>query len=191
MIFKGKFHSVSRDVDGHLIVSFRSYEEKKALSELDAVKDEGTLIIEAGKPKIKRSLSANSFYWLLTGKLAGKMGISNTRCHNLMLRRYGSIETIDGEKLVVFIPDTEKAENDVLEADTYHLKPTSATKVFKDGNSRRMYLVMKGSSQYDTAEMHRLINGLIDECNQVGIPTATPEEVEEMMRVYGQKHNPN
>ena len=188
MNFKGKVHSISRDMDGNLVISFRAYDEKKALAELETVKAANTLSITASQPKVRRSLAANSYYWVLQGKLAGKLGISNARLHNLLLRRYGAVETVDGERLVVFIPDTETAENDVLEAETYHLKPTSAIKTFNDGHDRRMYVVLKGSSQYDTEEMSRLINGVVDECNQAGIPTATPDEISEMMRLYEKYH---
>lgn len=189
MKFKGKFHSVSRDVDGHLIVSFRSYEER-CLDDIGTIKDEGTLAVTADKPRLKRSISANAMYWSLTSKLASYLGISNNRMHNLLLRRYGAIETVDGEKLVVFVPDTDEGEETALEAETYHIKPTSATKMFKDGKNRRMYIVLKGSSQYDTKEMSRLINGVVYECNGVGIPTATQQEIEEMLKAYGEKHNP-
>ena len=188
MKFKGKFHGVSRDVDGHLIVSFRSYEEK-CLEQIDAIKDIGTLVVSALKPNVKRSLSANAMYWVLVGRLAAYMHVSNNRMHNLLLRRYGTVDTFDGERLVVFVPDTDDAENDVLEQEKFHLKPTSATKTFKDGKARRMYIVIKGSSEYDTKEMSRLIHGTIDDCNQCGIPTATPREIAEALARHGKKHN--
>lgn len=185
---KGRFTGMSRDLDGGLIVSFRVFEEKKVLRHLNEMKDEGTIQITAEPVKKTRSLSANAYYWALAGRLAAKLGISTSRMHNLLLRRYGATETIDGEELICFIPDTEKAEEAALEADTYHIKPTSATKLFKDGALRRMYKILKGSHEYDTKEMSVLINGVVDECNHVGIPTATPEEVREMMERYAKHH---
>lgn len=184
---KGRFHGISRDVDGELVLSFRVFEEKKVLHHLDEIKADGTIQITAEKVKTSRSLSANAFYWALCGQLAARLGISSSRMHNLLLRRYGALEAVDGEELICFIPDTEKAEETALEADTYHIKPTSATKTFKDGSVRRMYKVLKGSHTYTTKEMSTLINGIVDECNHAGIPTATPEEVKEMMQRY-EKH---
>lgn len=185
---KGIFKGLSRDLDGGLIVSFLAFEEKKVIGRLDDIKV-GTVEITVEPVKKKRSLSANALYWSLVGKMATKLNVSTSRVHNMLLRRYGAPETIDGEQLVCFIPDTEKAENEALEADTYHVKPTSATKVFKDGGTRRMYMILKGSHEYDTAEMSTLINGIIDECNHMGIPTASPEDVKEIMARY-EKHNP-
>ena len=176
-------------MDGGLILSFRVYEEKKALSRLEEIRDE-IVHIEVAKVKKTRSLSANALYWLFVGKLAANMRISTNRCHNLLLRRYGAFQTVDGEELICFVPDTEEAENMALEAETFHIKPTSATKVFKNGTTKRMYKVLKGSHEYNTKEMSVLINGIIDECNHVGIPTASPEEVKECMRLYA-KHHPD
>lgn len=186
---KGRFYGVSRDDDGGLIISFRVFEEKKVLHRLDEIKADGTIQITAEKVKTSRSLSANAFYWALCGQLAAKLGISSSRMHNLLLRRYGALEAVDGEELICFIPDTEKAEETALEADTYHIKPTSATKTFKDGSVRRMYKVLKGSHMYSAKEMSTLINGIVDECNHAGIPTATPEEVKEMMQRYEKHHS--
>lgn len=187
---KARFHGMSRDMDGGLVFSFRVFEEKKALSRLDEFKDKGTIQLAVDTVKTKRSLSANALYWLFIGRLAAKLQISTSRAHNIILRRYGAYETIDGEELICFVPDTDQAEEMALEADTYHIKPTSATKTFKDGSVRRMYKILKGSHQYTTQEMSTLINGLLDECNHVGIPTATPEEVREIMERYA-KHNPD
>lgn len=185
---KGQFKGLSRDLDGGLIISFRAFEEKKVIGRLEDIKT-GTVEVTVEPVKKKRSLSANAFYWQLVGQMAAKLNISTSRVHNILLRRYGAPETIDGDELVCFIPDTEKAENEALEADTYHVKPTSATKVFKDGGTRRMYKILKGSHDYTTAEMSVLINGLCDECNHMGIATATPAEVEEMIARY-EKHHP-
>lgn len=186
---KGRFQGISRDVDGGLVISFRVFEEKKVMHRLDEIKADGTIQITAEKVKTSRSLSANAFYWALCGQLAAKLGISSSRMHNLLLRRYGTLEAVDGEELICFIPDTEKAEETALEADTYHIKPTSATKTFKDGSVRRMYKILKGSHTYTTKEMSTLINGIVDECNHAGIPTATPEEVKEMMQRYEKHHS--
>ena len=183
----GKLSAVSRDMDGGLVLSFRCFEEKKVMRRMTEIKDK-PLWIEVTENEKKRSISANALYWSLAGKLAAYLRISSSRMHNLLLRRYGVAETIDGEELICFIPDTDEAEESVLEADTYHVRPTSAVKEFEDGTTRRMYKILKGSHNYSTKEMSHLINGLIDECNHVGIPTASPEEVEEVMRRYEKHH---
>lgn len=148
---------------------------------------EGTdLAITLAKWREQRSLSANAYYWVIIGKISEITGYSNAAVHNLLLRRYGVPENIDGELITTFIPDTDEAEKDVLEKEIYHLKPTSYTKQGKNGTFRA-YVLMKGSSDFDTKEMTRLIDGAIDEAKDLGIDTVSTEEVKRMMEDY-EKH---
>ena len=39
------------------------------------------------------------------------------------------------------------------------------------------YYVIKGSSEYDSAEMARFVEGIVNECRQLGIETLTPQEI--------------
>jgi hypothetical protein len=43
-----------------------------------------------------------------------------------------------------------------------------------------------GSSTYDTAQMSRLINNIIEECRQLGIETKSEEEVQSLLRQWGE-----
>lgn len=136
----------------------------------------------------KRSLDANRYYWSLVTKLAGINGISNARQHNLLLRDYGQVEIIGGQLVRMPIPDTEEAEIKTLEAEEYHIRPTSQVVSGKDGVTYRNYIMLRGSSTYDTAEMARLISGLITECKQMGIPDAeimTDNEKEQLRQKWG------
>ena len=45
--------------------------------------------------------------------------------------------------------------------------------------------MIKGSSDYDTAEMSQFIDGIISECKDQGIQTMTPNEIEEMKQKWG------
>jgi len=130
---------------------------------------------EANVKREHRSLNANSYYWVLAGKLAPVQNISTTRLHNMMIRDYGQREFIGDRVVNVFIPDTEGAEQKSLDAETYHIKPTSqVVKGF------RTYVLMRGSSTYDTKEMSILLDGMISECEQSGIETMTPDELERL-----------
>ena len=137
----------------------------------------------------KRSLDANAYYWVLAGKLARALKITNAAMHNILIRRYGVCEIVDGKMIYLVLPDTDEAENRALEAETYHIRPTAEVKAGKDGNYRT-YVMMRGSSAYNTAEMARLIEGAVSECRELGIETLTPEELERMMAAYEKKHSP-
>ena len=179
---KGTLTQVSRDWEtGKFQVTFQL--DQDISGQLEVLKQKA-LRITAKQWREKRSLDANSYYWVLIAKLAETMHISKPRAHNLMLRRYGQNLTIDGHGAYIRIPDTEKAEEMALEASEYHIRPTSQVVTGKDGVNYRTYIMLMGSRQYDTAEMSHLIDGLVDECKALGIETLPPDELARMMADY-------
>lgn len=167
---------------GKPVVSFEADGDTHSLlREIEELKAAERLTIKVGKFRKKRSLDANSYYWLLLGKLSKALKISLPYCHNLMLRRYGTLEDFDGQAVYWVIPDTDEASKKADEAETYHIKPTAQVREGKDGVMYRTYILLKGSHDYTTAEFSDLIEGLVDECKQVGIPTATPDEIANMI----------
>lgn len=126
-------------------------------------------VVEIKRHRKRRSLDQNAMYWSILGQLAKALRISDSRAHNLMLRRYGAVETIDGKTIKLVLPDTDEAAQRADEAESYHIKPTSQVKVGTDGINYRTYLLLKGSHDMDTAEMKRLIDGVMDEAKQMGL----------------------
>ena len=157
-------------------------------SGVERLREEDDLAVTLTKWREQRSLTANAYYWVLVGKISEITGYSNAAVHNLLLRRYGVPESIDGDLITTFVPDTDEAANDILQKEIYHLKPTSYTKTGKDGKAFRAYILLKGSSDFDSKEMARLIDGTIEEAKDLGIDTLSTTEVERMMADYA-KHN--
>lgn len=135
---------------------------------LDQIKN-GEYDVTIKPHRDKRSLDQNALYWSVLTQLAAHLKTSNAELHNLMLRRYGQCERFDSQVVFVVLPDTKEAEDKALRAETYHLRPTSQVKQGTDGNSYRTYILMRGSSTYDSAEMTRLIDGLFSECTEAGL----------------------
>lgn len=131
----------------------------------------------------KRSLSQNAYYHVLLARLADKLRISVNRLHNELLRDCAHPFIIGGKVAMQTIPDTEAAEQAVLEAETYHLKPTAGIITGNDGQVYRWYVVLRGSSTFDVSEMTGLLDRLIAECKQQGIETMTDAELERI-RAY-------
>lgn len=134
----------------------------------------------------KRSLNQNAYYWQLLSKVADKLRISKSKLHNDMLRHFGQRMEVDGKPVVVYLPDTEEAENTAMESDTVHLKQTSSTLEGNNGNTYRAYVMMRGSHDYISSEMAVLVSGIVQEAKQLGIETLTPMELEQM-RMYEQQ----
>ena len=183
---KGTLIDVSRDwKTGKMRLTFEFDSDVSAA--IDKIKDK-LLRITVKLWRDKRSLDANSYYWVLLSRLAEAVGISKPRAHNLMLRKYGQNLVIDSQIAFLVIPDTEEAEETALEAESFHIRPTSQVKQGKDGKAYRTYTVLAGSSTYDTKEMSELINGLITECKEQGIETLPPDELARMMAEYEENH---
>lgn len=185
------------DFTGHfesLMVDFISGKQKAVLELNEDARQafeklrDCEIIVTIKKHRKKRSLDANRYYWSLLTKLATVMHLSNPEAHNIMLCKYGQAVEIDGKNALMPIPDTEEAWRTVRDAQEYHLKPTSDVRVGKDGVTYRTYKMMRGSSTYNTAEMARLIDGLITCCKEAGIPDAeiaTPDEKRLLKERYG------
>lgn len=184
MEFKGRLKGISKDwMSGKWGILFETQEDITSI-----VKEAGEkeLTVSFREFRKKRSLDANAYYWQLLSKLAEALGISKSRAHNLMLIRYGQLEEYDGRLVYVVVPDTPDGVERALEADAYHIKPTSEVQAGQDGTLFRTYKMLRGSSSYNTKEMSELIHGLVSECRQTGIETMTPDQIADMMRLYEQ-----
>ena len=186
MITFGKISEVSKVLGGGYRITFdvETRPNEEEVQELTGRR----LEITAREKKEKRSLDANSYYWVLIGKLARKLRTSNNQLHNLMLRSYGQPMLIDDKKAFFVIPDTPEAEKKALESETFHIKPTSEVRTDKAGKAWRTYFLLRGSHEYNTAEFSRLLDALIEECKAQGIETLPPEEIERMMKAYAAKY---
>ena len=120
-------------------------------------------IFEIKEKKKKRSLTANSYYWSLLNQLASVMRMDNQECHFLMLKRYGQYEVVS-------------IRSDVS-LHSYFKYYEEIGKGTVNGKEFTHYKIYKGSSQMDSKEFAILIDGVISECEEVGIPTLTHDEV--------------
>ena len=187
MKFTGKLKQPVIDyLSGRMAVLFEPNEDfRQAYEELKGC---DKLSFEIKPYRAKRSLDANAYYWVLITELAKKISISNLELHNMMLRMYGQAEIIEGKAVYLTIPDTEEAERKVNNATDYHLQATSQVREGNDGIMYRTYKLLRGSRTYNTEEMARLIDGLVQCCKDAGIPDsdiASPDEKRILKERYG------
>lgn len=131
-----------------------------------------------------RSKNANSYFHKLVELLANKLKISKIACKNRMITRYGQTDYLpNGDPVVIKtnIPPVQAAEIESL-----HLLPFKADPFNLDVTFYRVY---RGSHTYNTREMSILIRGTIDEAQDQGIQTATPDEVERMLSAWESQRN--
>lgn len=114
---------------------------------------------ECNKAKRKRTLTQNSYYWALLSELAGALGLSNDELHFQLLKRYSTPQ-----------PFATLEHVDVSKFMRYYEKRNQVDKTV-------YYLFYTPSSEMDTKEFKRLLDGLISECQEVGINTLNADEL--------------
>lgn len=167
---KARLHDLSFSRDGASVLSITTREDCRGLwDDLNGMEVEVTI----KKARKKRSLDANGLYWASLTELARRLEVSNAYMHNSMIRQYGQPEMYGEKVAYIMLPDTDETEQKALEADTYHIKPTSQTREGKDGVTYRAYMLMRGSSTYNTEEFSRLLDGLLEACRSAGVHVMT------------------
>lgn len=121
---------------------------------------------EIREAKRKRSLTQNAYYWALNNQLASVLGMGREELHFHMLREYADCEVLT---VLEHVP-----------LESYF----KYTEVFAHGhlNGRdyKHVRIYKPSSKMDSKEFARLLDGMVQECEQQGIPTLTPQEIARM-----------
>lgn len=184
MKFTGKISGISRDYfTGKFLITFQSnedisqgYENLKSIELLD---------VTADKHRKKRSLDANAYFHVLVGKIADVLGISKQRCKNILIGRYGQIEFLsEGIPAVI---KTNVSVEQMLDQETLHVVPCGVE--VQNGKELNFFRIYRGSHTYDTKEMSILIDGTVQEAKELGIETATPDEIERMKTLWKCKNN--
>ena len=128
----------------------------------------------------RRSLNANAYFHLLVGEIAEVMGIGLEQCKVNMNIEYGTIaKDENGKKIGFMLPQN-------VDVNTLY----KYTKWFDErevnGVIFNCYIVFKETHTLDTKEMARLIDGTVQEAKQLGIETATPDELAQMKALWGE-----
>jgi hypothetical protein len=113
-----------------------------------------------------RTLTQNAYAWSLINELANKLNISKEDMYLKMLKDYGQ-STILSIKQEVDISGFFKYYEIIGESEL-------------NGKIFTHYKIFKGSSQFNTKEMTIFLNGIIQECESVGIPTLTEEQIKKL-----------
>lgn len=183
MNLTGKFKEVTRDfLDGTVTISFRCQDTD--LAELEKYRDMEKLRITVKQFRKNRSIDANSYYWVLVGKIADVLRISKPYCHNILLRRYGQAEMFGDQIAYTMLPDTEDTTQKIDHMEEAHFAPTSIVKRGKDGVLYRAYKLLKPSHTYNSKEFAVLIDGTVDEAKRLGIETMPPYELERLVHQW-------
>lgn len=165
----GKLKDLFRGRDGEWVISFSTPTDFRET--FDKLSDK-TLDIEIKQYRNKRSLEANAYAWVLIGKIAEEMKIPKLEVYRKAIIDNGvyTVHCVPNDQIDTAIEDW-KSFGIGFQVETFPSKTKGCTNA----------IFYKGSSYYDTAQMARLINGLIQEAESLGIHTISDEEVKEMI----------
>ena len=128
----------------------------------------------------RRSLDANAYFWELAGKLAAKLRISPDEVYRQYIPDVADNYVIQPVREDMIERWDKIWCNGHLGRMTDDLGPCRRTPGY---HNIRCYL---GSSDYDSCQMSRLIDLIVDDCKAQGIETKTPEEIAQMEAEYAQ-----
>ena len=125
------------------------------------------------KWRAPRSKDANSYMWVLLDKMADALHTTKEELYLGYIRQYGLYKDF------TLTEDEAKTFKVVWEAFGTGW-PTEQVDYAPDGDHviiRAYY----GSSRYDTKQMSRLIDAVVQDCKELGIETLTPEQLSAMI----------
>lgn len=163
--FKGKYIGIVKDLNNNVLAIHLEIAEPDKVKLIDSeLTGKGELAVTIKKYKEKRSLDANAYAWKLITEIANKTRESKDSVYVNMLEHYGQSNIV-----------SVSAEIDVSRFFKYYKE---VGRGYVKDKEFIHYKVLIGSSQYDTLEMGILIDGIIQEAEQLGIQTMTPAELQ-------------
>ena len=123
----------------------------------------------------KRSLSANRYCWVLINKLAEAMELADIDVYRNHIKEMGIYRDIEVDA---------DAENTLIHIwSAYGLGWFAERVDFGKTENKVILRLWYGSSSYNTRQMSRFINGIVQDCTALGIETMTPQQIEALIQL--------
>ena len=148
-------------------------------SYIDSLEDAKQYVMTIKEKKKKRSLDANSYFWLLCDKLAEKTRISKTEIYRSYVKEIGGVsDTVCVlDKAVDKLCETWEQNGLGWQTDCYKSKMQGCTNV----------VLYYGSSTYDSKQMSHLIELISQDCLINDIELLPPEQLQALNSEWGRR----
>ena len=163
---------------GKPTISFEINEKNDFKLMVDDLKSCEKLSIEVKPFRQKRSLDANAYCWVLIDKIAEKLKESKEEVYRQYITHIGGnseIVCVQNEA-VERLCEGWRRNGIGWQTETFDSKIGGCTNV----------ILYYGSSVYDSAQMARLLDLIIQDCKTLGIPTETPNEIARLKSMWGE-----
>lgn len=157
---------ISISLDEQIEITFTT--QKSNLNQILGLKDE-EMVVEIKKKVKKRSLSQNSYLWVLLDEIGKKINRSKEEVYKNYIKDYGVFEIIPikNEAVDSFIQKWSKNGLGWLCEDIGESKLKGYTKL----------ITYFGTSTYTSSEMARLLEAVIEDCKELDIETLTIKDI--------------
>lgn len=175
--FTGRVVGMSINVETNKAnVTLEINEKSDILKFFDEIKAFGKLVIRLAKHRKKRSLNANAYAWHLMGEIAESQGITSEEVYRHQIREVGIFRVVE----------INEAAADTL-SHSWGLHGLGWFAERLDYGKTEGFVLMRlyyGSSSYDSKQMSRLLENIIQDCEALGIQTKTPDEIANLVSLW-------
>ncbi len=165
--FKTKKPEFKVLMNGKIELSFEC--EKSILKQLDSLKDDKELTVQVKEYRQKRSVSQNAYMWVLLDEIGKAVNRSKEDIYKELVKDYGVFEIIPLKDEAVKRFNHNWCKNGL----GWFTQILGKSKLKGYTN----LIIYYGSSTYDTKEMNRLLEAVVNECEELGIQTMTLSEM--------------
>ena len=163
---------------GKPTISFEVNEKNDFKLMVDELREREKLTIEVKPFRARRSLDANAYCWVLIDRLAEKLCESKEAIYRQYITHIGGNSEIVCVKnhAVERLCSGWRRNGLGWQTETFDSKISGCTNV----------ILYYGSSVYDSAQMSRLLDLIIQDCKALDIPTETPDQIAELKARWGE-----
>lgn len=181
MELTGQIRGLNIDfLSGDTLLTLKVAEKQAVKQGYDELHKAEKLNIKITKHREKRSLNANSYFWVLCSKLAEKTQQNKTDIYREMIREIGNnfeILPVRNDAVETFIKNWEHGRLGWI----CDIVGASDIEGYTD------VCTYFGCSTYNSKQMSDLINCVVMECENQGIQTKRPDEIANMISLWEQE----
>lgn len=137
--------------------------------------------VDIKRHRERRSLNANNLFHKMVGQIAKALTppISEARCKNILLGRYGVKLYLDDAETIPQAIKTNIPPDIMLELEQEHFKVAKS-----DGDTWHYYR-LKHTADYDSKEFSVLLDGTLEDAAELGIDTVSEDEKRRALELWG------
>ena len=153
-------------------------------NELDVVeqlKNENKLNIEMKKYRAKRSIDANNYFWKLLEEVCDVKDLDTIEEYKKRVKELGIFK-----RLKIMTQDVKSVEKIWTDRGIAWFCDIADTEYIGDTEFKIIHAYY-GSSSFNSKQMSRLIDNLVQDCKAIGIETKSKAEIDSLLKEWDKK----